>query len=203
LATDEIKYVSFEEAIRIHFGLMLRLGETQRGIDSRDLIESALARPKHSAVYENADIIRQAATLLFGLVKNHPWTGGNKRTATTVLRRFLEINGYRKTWTLAEQNLINEIARLGINKIYDYFTGKTKIKITEIIAPEGPINFIRWDSRESENTAKSGSISIKQLSTAASVFSGKPNYPIHFDRLFSAGGNSRSAFIATAEEIKL
>jgi len=103
LATDEIKYVSFEEAVRIHFGLMLRLGETRRGIDSRDLIESALARPKHSAVYENADIIRQAATLLFGLVKNHPWTGGNKRTATTVLRRFLEINGYRKTWTLAEQ----------------------------------------------------------------------------------------------------
>ncbi len=103
MATDEIKYVSFEEAVRIHFGLMLRLGETRRGIDSRDLIESALARPKHSAVYENADIIRQAATLLFGLVKNHPWTGGNKRTATTVLRRFLEINGYRKTWTLAEQ----------------------------------------------------------------------------------------------------
>ncbi len=103
MATDEIKYVSFEEAVRIHFGLMLRLGETRRGIDSRDLIESALARPKHSAVYENADIIRQAATLLFGLVKNHPWTGGNKRTATTVLRRFLEINDYRKTWTLAEQ----------------------------------------------------------------------------------------------------
>ncbi len=103
MATDEIKYVSFEEAVRIHFGLMLRLGETRRGIDSRDLIESALARPKHSAVYENADIIRQAVTLLFGLVKNHPWTGGNKRTATTVLRRFLEINGYRKTWTLAEQ----------------------------------------------------------------------------------------------------
>ena len=103
MATDEIKYVSFEEAVRIHFGLMLRLGETRRGIDSRDLIESALARPKHSAVYENADIIRQAATLLFGLVKNHPWTGGNKRTATTVLRRFLEINGYQKTWTLAEQ----------------------------------------------------------------------------------------------------
>lgn len=29
--------------------------------------------------------------------------------------------------------------------------------------------------------------------TAANVFSTRPNYPIHFDRLFSAGGNSRSA----------
>jgi death-on-curing protein len=103
LATDEIRYVSFEEAVRIHFGLMRRLGETRHGIDSRDLIESALARPKHSAVYENADLIRQAATLCFGLIKNHPWTGGNKRTATTILRRFLELNGYRRNWTIAEQ----------------------------------------------------------------------------------------------------
>ncbi len=103
MATDEIKYVSYEEAVRIHFGLMRRLNEIRFGIDSRDLIESALARPKHAAVYENADIIRQAATFLFGLVKNHPWTGGNKRTATTILRRFLEINGYQKKWTIAEQ----------------------------------------------------------------------------------------------------
>jgi death-on-curing protein len=103
LATDEVKYVSFEEAVRIHFGLMRRLGEARHGIDSRDLIESALARPKHAAVYENADSIRQAATLCFGLIKNHPWTGGNKRTATTILRRFLELNGFRRNWTIAEQ----------------------------------------------------------------------------------------------------
>ena len=129
MATDEIKYVSFEEAVRIHFGLMLRLGETRRGIDSRDLIESALARPKHSAVYENADIIRQAATLLFGLVKNHPWTGGNKRTATTVLRRFLEINGYRKTWTLAEQIemvLAVESDALKVDEIENWLRDKVK-----------------------------------------------------------------------------
>jgi death-on-curing protein len=103
LATDETRYVSFEEAMRIHFGLMRRLGETRYGIDSRDLIESALARPKHAVIYENADIVRQAATLLFGLIKNHPWTGGNKRTATTILRRFLELNGFQRNWTTAEQ----------------------------------------------------------------------------------------------------
>ena len=79
------------------------LGENRYGVDSRDLIDSALARPRHAAVYENADIIRQSATLLFGLIKNHPWLGGNKRTATTLLQRFLEKNGYRKNWTIAEQ----------------------------------------------------------------------------------------------------
>jgi hypothetical protein len=94
---------------------------------------------------------------------------------------------------LKPSDLVKEIAHLGVNQTYDYYTGRTKIKITEIIVPEGPINFIRWDSRESENNASHGSISINQLSTAASVFSGKPNYPIHFNRLFSADGNSRSA----------
>ncbi len=82
---------------------MLALGETRYGIDFRDLVESALARPQNAAIYANADIIGQAATLLFGLIKNHPWLGGNKRTATILMRRFLELNGYQKNWTIAEQ----------------------------------------------------------------------------------------------------
>ena len=82
---------------------MRALGETRYGIDQRDLIESALARPRNAAIYANAHVIGQAATLLFGLIKNHPWLGGNKRTATTLMRRFLELNGYQKNWTTAEQ----------------------------------------------------------------------------------------------------
>jgi death on curing protein len=102
LATETV-YIKYEEAVLIHFSLMRTLGEVRYGVDHRDLIESALARPKNSAIYANADIIRQSATLLFGLIKNHPWLGGNKRTATTLLRRFLETNGYQKNWTIAEQ----------------------------------------------------------------------------------------------------
>lgn len=72
---------------------MRRYGEIHYGIDSRHLIESALARPQQSSVYEDADIIRQAATLYFGLIKNHPWLGGNKRTATAIVDEFLYRNG--------------------------------------------------------------------------------------------------------------
>lgn len=68
-------------------------GEVHFGIDSRHLIESALARPQHSAYYEDADIVKQAATLYFGLIKNHPWLGGNKRTATAIVDEFLFRNG--------------------------------------------------------------------------------------------------------------
>jgi len=100
---EKTKYLDYAEAILIHIRLMQGLGETRYGVDFRELIESALARPQHAANYEDADLIRQSATLLFGLIKNHPWLGGNKRTATTLLQRFLEINGYRKNWTIKEQ----------------------------------------------------------------------------------------------------
>lgn len=103
MATDETVYLSYAEAVLIHLRLMRALGETRYGVDFRELVESALARPQHAATYENADIFRQAASLLFGLIKNHPWLGGNKRTATALLQRFLELNGYRKNWAIAEQ----------------------------------------------------------------------------------------------------
>ena len=91
---DDIAYLDYIEAVDLHFALMKTWGETRFGVESRDLIESALARPKHAAVYEKADIVRQAATLCFGLIKNHPWTGGNKRTASFLMDQFLFRNGF-------------------------------------------------------------------------------------------------------------
>jgi death-on-curing family protein len=88
LTPESIVYLDFVDAVDLHFALMKSWGETRFGVESRDLIESALARPRHSAIYENADIIRQAATLCFGLIKNHPWTSGNKRTASFLMEEF-------------------------------------------------------------------------------------------------------------------
>jgi len=52
-------------------------------------------RPVHAAVYEDADVYTQAATLLWGLVKNHPFVQGNKRTAIAITFFSLERAGYR------------------------------------------------------------------------------------------------------------
>ena len=92
MAIEETLYVSVEEAISLHILLMRQWHESRFGVDRRDLLESALNRPKQAANFENADSIRQAATLCFGLVKNHPWLGGNKRTATFITEIFLELN---------------------------------------------------------------------------------------------------------------
>ncbi len=95
---------------------------------------------------------------------------------------------------LKTTDLVNAISTLNKDRVFKYYSGLSKLKITDIEKPEGPIGFVRWRSNELEQSAKSGSISTSMLTMAASVFSGKPNYPIHLDRLFSAGGNSRSAF---------
>jgi len=102
LATEEIIYLDYDQAVWFHFELMWAWEETHIGVDRRDLIESALARPRQSAVYEDADIIRQAATLCFGLIKNHPWRGGNKRTATYLMRIFLAVNDYQFSYEIDE-----------------------------------------------------------------------------------------------------
>ena len=61
-----------------------------------------MARPQQAATYDNADLFAQAATLCFGLIKNHPWIGGNKRTATYLVEKFLRLNGSELDATLAE-----------------------------------------------------------------------------------------------------
>lgn len=102
MATEPFVYLDYVEAVVLHFELMQYVGEIRYGVFDRSLIESALARPKQAAAYDNADLFAQAATLCFGLIKNHPWIGGNKRTATYLTEKFLRLNGYEFDATLAE-----------------------------------------------------------------------------------------------------
>ncbi len=95
---------------------------------------------------------------------------------------------------LSAADLIREIAKLDTSRVYDYASGRSKLRILDITKPEGPIKFISWDGHKTEADGRDGGVSTQQLVKAALAFSNRPNFPIHFDRLFSAGGNSRSAF---------
>lgn len=100
MGTEKILYFSYPDAVWLHMILMKHYGEIRYGVADRTLIESALARPQQAAAYEKADLIRQAATLCFGLIKNHPWVGGNKRTATAITQEFLKLDHHRFTVTV-------------------------------------------------------------------------------------------------------
>jgi type II restriction enzyme len=92
-------------------------------------------------------------------------------------------------YKLTAADIVAEIDKLGTNRAYDYFSRLNQVKVVHVAKPEGPIVFIRNSARGQieEN------IPISSLTKIALVCSSKPNYPIHLDRLFSAGGNTRSA----------
>lgn len=102
MAIKKFVYLTYPEAVALHIELMRFVEETRYGVFDRALVESALARPQQSAAYSNSDLPAQAATLCFGLIKNHPWHGGNKRTASFLTDRFLRLNGLRIVARAAE-----------------------------------------------------------------------------------------------------
>ncbi len=64
------------------------------GIRDAGLLTSALARPINLAAYEaQADAAALAAAYAFGIVRNHPFIDGNKRTAFVCSELFLVLNG--------------------------------------------------------------------------------------------------------------
>lgn len=64
------------------------------GLRDEGMLESALNRPLQIIQYADPDIFELAATYLFGIVKNHPFIDGNKRTGYLAADVFLALNGW-------------------------------------------------------------------------------------------------------------
>jgi death-on-curing protein len=64
------------------------------GVRDETLLESALARPQQLYAYGDPppDLAALAASLAYGLARNHPFVDGNKRTAAVACELFLALN---------------------------------------------------------------------------------------------------------------
>lgn len=90
----EPKWILDEIVVSIHQMLLAEHGGSL-GIRDRNLLESALARPRQRLVYEpKSTIFELAASYSFGLAENHPVIDGNKRVALAIGAIFLDINGF-------------------------------------------------------------------------------------------------------------
>ncbi len=85
--------------------------------DIRDmgLISSALLRPQNLAADENPSVFDLAAAYAFGIIKNHPFVDGNKRTGFLASYIFLVLNG----WELmaSEVDAVKAIQSLAEGKV--------------------------------------------------------------------------------------
>ncbi len=104
--TREVILATHEELLALFGGLS--------GIRDDGLLRSALARPQQLLAYENADIFRLATAYSYGIVKNHPFIDGNKRTGFMAAYIFLEINGEK--FAATEEEVVIETMALAAGK---------------------------------------------------------------------------------------
>jgi death-on-curing protein len=87
-------WVGADLALVVHDLQLLEHGGAA-GVRDRKLLESALARPKN--IFANSSrrpsLGRLAASYAHGIISNHPFIDGNKRTALVVAVTFLQLKG--------------------------------------------------------------------------------------------------------------
>lgn len=99
------RWIQTDRVLAIHRRQIAEHGGSD-GVRDQGLLESALARPRNIAAYEpEADIARLAAAYAFGIIKNHPFIDGNKRTGYVVTELFIVKHGYELRATPAEKYL--------------------------------------------------------------------------------------------------
>jgi len=94
---NEPIWIDERDALALHSRLLALYGGAP-GVRDPGLLASALARPRHLRAYAgNPNVIELAAAYTAGIIHNHPFVDGNKRTGFVIGVLFLEINGYRLT----------------------------------------------------------------------------------------------------------
>lgn len=116
-----MKYLTVEEVIVIHDRYVKQFGGSP-GIRDQDLLESAVFRCQ--AGFGGEELYKtsfdKAAALFHGILFNHPFVDGNKRTALFSASRFLYING-------RELNMTNKEA-----ESFPIFVEETRPQISDI-----------------------------------------------------------------------
>ena len=91
---SEPVWIDYALLLALHDRLLAEHGGAA-GLRDEALLRSALSRPLNHIAYANSDIIELAAKYTAGILQNHPFVDGNKRTGFVIDVLFLELNGYR------------------------------------------------------------------------------------------------------------
>ena len=100
--------------IAVHDEQLVEHGGAE-GVRDSGLLSSALARPKNLDGYEMPSVFDLAAAYATGIVRDHPFVDGNKRTGFLAAYMFLALNG----WELdaPEANAAAVILELAAGKV--------------------------------------------------------------------------------------
>jgi len=84
--------------LAVHDRLLSEHGGSS-GIRDEGLLDSALGRPQNLFAYGKPTVFELASAYACGIIRNHPFIDGNKRTGFMAAYLFLARNGYEFTAT--------------------------------------------------------------------------------------------------------
>lgn len=107
--------LSKEQIIKLYEELVSETGGTS-GIRDEGLLESAINAPLQS--YDNIELFpsiqQKGARLGYGIIMNHPFVDGNKRTGAHAMLVFLAINGIELCFD--DDELVNTVLNVAAGK---------------------------------------------------------------------------------------
>jgi death-on-curing protein len=107
-------WLNREDCLAIHEMMLAQHGGLA-GVRDEGLLESAISKPQHLFAYSSPTLPEMASSYAAGIVLNHPFLDGNKRTAFIVAATFLELNGME--FTAAEESVVEMTLALASEKV--------------------------------------------------------------------------------------
>jgi len=106
-------WVDRDDCLAMHEKLLDRFGGL-KGIRDEGLLDSALNKAMHLFSYGNPSVFEMAASYALGIVKNHPFLDGKKRTGFVAATLFIESNGF--FFQASEEEAVLETLALAASK---------------------------------------------------------------------------------------
>jgi death-on-curing protein len=102
------------DCLAIH-DMMLAQHGGLAGLRDEGLLESALAEPRNLFAYGSPTLPEMAGSYAAGIIGNHPFLDGNKRTGFMMAATFLELNGL--TFTAPEEAVVEKTLVLAAGQL--------------------------------------------------------------------------------------
>lgn len=107
-------WLNREDCLAIHEMMLAQHGGLA-GLRDEGLLESALSKPRNLFAYSSPALTEMAASYAAGIIRNHPFLDGNKRTGFMLAATFLEVNGME--FTATEESVIETTLALASGKL--------------------------------------------------------------------------------------
>ncbi len=107
-------WVDCQDCLAIHEMMLSQYGGLA-GVRDAGLLESALAKPQNLFAYGSPTLAELGASYAAGIILNHPFNDGNKRTGFMLAATFLELNGL--VFTATEESVVEMTLGLASGKL--------------------------------------------------------------------------------------